>query len=1347
MRSHLNVRWLLVSLAVVLAAGGGLYAYLHWRNQPESLYASARRYFEQAEEARARGDGVAARRSYEYADSQLQNLLDEKKAPRHSSGLVLRYKVLTQLSGYNAREDQDRVETTGPLLAAEQRATARNCLLLAAADPSCIEAQALALDGYFREDSYEAIAQAEPYATLIVAASPEAAGLPNFHLYQIGAHYVLAWRALHHPSPDPELALRHLNASAELESRNRNQVTGETPRWRAVALEALALKIKGERARKDRATAAARGRPDKVDVLRELREERMPAWVERLRREFDEVRTPATESEPAETVLTAAVRRSPTNLRGMLDFLLLAIDQGRDRTDLLERLRLTLDVCARLTGEQATPTILRETTRHLARLPGEVERQPEALRPRPAEWDELAARLDRLIDRAFQQNVQVDLTTFQHLTQLAWRDRRLDAVERFTRKGLQTAAARKLPADNRQVLDLRTDAAWALLLQDKTREAEEHLKVLRQHRARSGDVHLLQGLAAVLDGRLEQGVHELQLAQHHASVGKNLLSCVGLAHAGLELGAYDLALANLEKVEKFYEKQDQFNEAERLFADRLLPRAMLDLQLLRCHLGRNDPERALQYRERIQFKEEGIAASIALIDYYLLVGRSRQNGTQPARAGEAFAAARKELAFARKAAPNDIRLLAAEVRLLLSQPAVQRPLVTSAIASLVSVPAVPGAAGAGALLSEVMQNYRLRVGLEWHVRQAEEVLRAYVLTHQGSLDAMLVWVGWLSLQGRLEEAAALLNRMEEVDFPGEKRRLQLARARLLLRRQTGGPELSPLLQAMDAQGPDLASDIVTVTYLARVDPARAEQRLVSAMGRHENSGMLCLLQGQLAQARGELRQAARSFERALQYVQVRPAARQGLLTTLFELGEKESPEDAARLIGEMMVAQPNEPALLLAAADTARRQGLLRGPNSMEAALDRLEAALRAGGLEPALGPYLKAVEWSIAGRSDLASKEAERALRENPQHVPSLLLAGRLALAAGAWDTCQRLAGAVEQLPAARSDSELLSEAMLWRARALVGLGRSPDARAIYQALLAWHPDDASAHRGLVALFEQARDLGAALTWAKRWREQRPSDLEALEAQVRLLTLLDRAEEAEALAKSVKLKDSGPELLRVSAGFLKAGAIDRAEHWAQLARERSPKDAAGREAALEAQLLLGAVYLAQASQAREPTQRQTAMTRAIQIYETIYREHPGQPLAGNNLAMLLLQEREQTEAAYAIIKQLRQERSGCLMTGDRLDLDFLDTVAVVCVAAGRQDEALEVLTEAGSRYGDEPIIFLNLGRARAALKQQREAAECFNRALRLADARAEKAVDPRGKSHWQALVAAAQRELKALKR
>jgi tetratricopeptide (TPR) repeat protein len=409
----------------------------------------------------------------------------------------------------------------------------------------------------------------------------------------------------------------------------------------------------------------------------------------------------------------------------------------------------------------------------------------------------------------------------------------------------------------------------------------------------------------------------------------------------------------------------------------------------------------------------------------------------------------------------------------------------------------------------------------------------------------------------------------------------------------------------------------------------------------------------------------------------------------------------------------------------ARRAALrLDNLDLMEKDLKGLEELLKKQQKDPTLATFFLARDWLAAGRSDLARRELNRALKANPVHQPSLQLAARLAKADEDWKACLRHSRSLAAL-----DPQLL-EARQWQAEALSRLGDSAEAQKIGRELSQTFPRHSAGYQVMVNVFEQAGDHANALHWARAWWTSVPEDLEALRAVVRgsVRTGKDAAHIVEAEQHRMNPEREFGVAWAAAQGFFDGRAYPQAEHWASRALglgEAGPRK-------VTVQLVLGETYT-----------RLGQPNKAIEVYRAVWKDHPGHFTAGSRLAALLSQRPGQAEAAYAILDQLRHGRfSQKPTTGDRLPLDFLNTLGVVCRDSHHAKEAVSVFEEAGQRYTEEPVIYLHLGRAYAARNRSQEAAQALEKSVRLAEKRARSARDADVKARWIALATEAQHDL-----
>jgi tetratricopeptide (TPR) repeat protein len=1333
---RINTRWLVLSLLALLLAGGGYLGYSRWINRPAHLLASAQAYYDRAEKARAAGDKAGARLNFESADRQLANLLAQPGHAYAVPALMLRYRTLRELSPLVAEEEEAQGALAGR--SAELYQQSWVCVeRVVGLDPNHAEAHVQVILGQLVRGR---TAAAAPFAARLVRlgrGENSDGDWPTYAADQITARFVLAWMALHQAQPPrPEEALELLRQAEGLTAEAPSGERPAAPRWRAVALEGRALALLADQYRQ----LDADGRSGKTGSdLRDAQERlqtRLAGWLERARAEAAEPlpAEPVTLPTTVHTVASLAVRHSPSDLPGLLDVLSLGVQRAGSPPEVLSRLELNLVVCEKLTSaEKAPELVLQQVSAHLARVADAAHRRinrlvrsekkvgPNVLRS--TGWAGLCDRLERLGERNLERLGGRAADGYLNLARTAQGMGRQAAALRLAQRGLESVAqARKANPDAGDRLATTEDtlhavAAWAHLAQNNLPAAREQLAAVRKSpdRAPAAYLRLLEGLLALQEGRLDAAARDLEEARQTPAIADTLYPYLGLIHAYMGLGKYDQALANLDRVRQVMVKAPHLRADAQASAEWLLPNeAELNLDYFRCHLGLGHLEQALACKEHLGGLPEGKAATVLLV---------RACTARPAGADVEpfYQAARRDLAVARMRTPDDPVYAAAEAELLLSRPETNLPLAASAVAALAGPP--------GNCAAQVVEYVRLQRALAWQVEKAEQVLRDLAM-RSPDLSAQLTWARWLALRGRITEADELLRRLETGKDAEDRRRIQLQRTLVLLARGPS-PEVAQLLEALGVGGRDLRADLLGVFYAAVVgNRTEADQRLTRAFGRHGSTGMLHYWKGQLAEAAGDLPQAARSYAQALPFTDVRPQAQRSLLQTLIALSATESPRASQQLTAELLKDRPNEPPLLLAAAEAAL---LLDDFSGMEVKLGALEEALREMHGHAAAGAYFRARAWRAAGRPDLARPEIDRALHLSPRDPWILLLAGELARETADWERCLTLAEVLEEV---RPDRP---EVLLWRSAALERLGKTAEALRVGQQLVQKFPDRPEGYLGLARLLEADKNYADAVGWVAAWRERAPTDADGLRAHVRLLALTGRTAEAltqaeralqnvhkEAIPAATALQREEDLTLAAALGFFSARAHDEAEQWARQAQAAAGKlpEAARRAALITANLVLAEVHLRRGQQATAAA-RQKHMDEAIRGYRAVLELAPDHALAGNNLAWLLSQERNAPAEALAVLRQVCQGRySHQPLSGDRLPLNLLDTMGVVYRSARRNEDAVKLFQEAARRYKEEPRVFLHLARSYAGLQQYREASESLHRAAHLATTQMESTPD-----------------------
>jgi tetratricopeptide (TPR) repeat protein len=486
---------------------------------------------------------------------------------------------------------------------------------------------------------------------------------------------------------------------------------------------------------------------------------------------------------------------------------------------------------------------------------------------------------------------------------------------------------------------------------------------------------------------------------------------------------------------------------------------------------------------------------------------------------------------------------------------------------------------------------------------------------------------------------------------------------------------------------------------------------------------------------GDLRPAVQAYARALSYTRLRPAARQGLLASLLELSRKESPDAVQALTAELLRSHPGDLILLAVYAEMAARRDQVKGSDGLLAALGALEPALRQESRDPALSTYCKACGYLAMRRADLARAELQRGLSVYPRHVPSLLLAGRLALEAEDWQACQAAAATLGEVEPRRP------EPWLWRAAVRERQGSDEEARAAWQEVATRYPQLPAGWLGTARLLEKRGKFPAALDQLQRGAANAPDHPALLEARVRLLILNRQPEAASTAAeqawqRQTERQRSAVEQLglvyAVARGYLAAGALDDAETWLEkkAALIQDPPGAEGIAARTRLRLLRGDLWFARGQQAHDSSLRTQCIDTAIEAYRQAQQLSPDDVTAANNLAWLLAQERHDGAAAYSQVPVLRRNRSGEVLSGDQLSLPVLDTLGVVYCTAGHAAEAVPLFEEAATRYRGEPGVYLHLARAYSVLGDADRAQAAGEAALSYARARA--ADRPQERTRWE---------------
>jgi tetratricopeptide (TPR) repeat protein len=1350
----------LVAIVIGGAAGiGGYWAYDTYFPPPERLLDKAKEKFDKGNQAYQDKHLDQARKLYEECNAYLGQLnrkveageaKDFNMAPAH----LLHYRVLAKLYTFQKEDDAKAGKANDPdspsATLAKQSNAALNQVLQS--DRNNAEAAAILLDKCFAEDDLdkgefyaetlvkvklEELAQGEESKYFdIKSLQMETTTSENTLLKELpsriaASHFLMARRALRGPNPKPELALEHLRAIEAMSIGGKKD-----KRWRELALETQALKIRLDMARQQAASGVKQAKGVvKEDVAKELAA-KIDEGMAKAKKDTAE-QVPGDGTNPPTPYLASL---NPTNVRGVLDFLVTAIETSTTKEEVIERANLLLVACDQIVSvKKPREASVKAVAAHLAQLPGAVDKPAEqrkvpALRLLAADWAPIEGRMIKVVETTTTAGAALDPEAYLELARKAHKDGRWKDAEEMAKRGLEVARKNKQDEKFTVVKQLHGEAAWAMFMQHKTAAAEAHLAVMRKERGLARTANMIDGLTAVREGRHETGVRNLVAAQQDPRYARSVIAIMGLARAYEGLSQMDRALVNLRKLDAIYKSSDTLTDEERTLAADFLPDAdTVALEAMRCHLALNQVEPALEYKKRLEQRPNGMAARMLLINHYVTAGREELARGNPLDARDDFDAARKELALARKTNPDEPALVWADIILTASQPDLSRPFGLQASAG--SPKAGPSS-----------------------VEKAEEALKSYV-AKRGDFPSHLLWVRWLESQGRYDDAAKVLGDMEQ-HFGDRKKVIEALKARLALVRDRSS-EAGKLVAALRGSMPDLNGDVLQVLYLLNETGTRSHTLLDTVLGLNESNVLFHLWDGQRKQHAGQYADAVRSYGRALTPGRYQAEAQIGLLTSLLALADKDSPRSAAELIDELRRDNIADPVVLLAYAEMNRRlDNVLQGRDgrdSMEAGCRMLERAL---GRDSAVAADFLARGFYAAGRADLARSEVERALQLNREYPPALALAARVAAEAGDHEACLSYAEDLERVlygtpegkreaPVAAAPHSVLDRtpptmvtAHYWRAAALEALGRKEEAKRVYQDMMAKHPNLSTGYLGLAGMRERAGDLPGALEYVRQWREKNPADAEGLTAEVRLLVKAGKLADAEQAAEGYAKGKDATSMLVAARAFAAARAYDQAEAYGRKAVEGASQN---RAILAEANLVVGDACMDRA-RSKQGDARKADVEKALAAYKAVWALQPGNPAAGLHMAYLQAKEQNEADAAYAVAQQARKGLySQRMIGGDRLSLEQLDILGDVYRLSKHAGDAVALFREAVKRYPQEPGVHLQLGLAYRDQRMVREAMSALSQAQLTAQQRADTAKDADQKARWQSIADNARKEREKL--
>jgi predicted Zn-dependent protease len=1378
---YINLRWVAATLVILLVAAAAAGGWLWYSGRPDKLWESALDYYHQGEKLRGAGDPKAhpsdddkakAITAYDRARAQVTLFTQRAtpKDPRLPEAHLLSFKILWALAGLKPEERGN--------LHAE---AFREGKAAADLDERNFQAQAIVVSDHFSRNDFDG---AYPAARALIDNLPpegQKVDLENFDDYVVGAYYVLALKDVRNNRPDD--ALKALDAGL---THEKPGPSGKVQRWRALALEVAALQKKADPTSNKDAKSQREAESRLRGVLNQS--------VERARTEMKET-APASDGKPE---MPRVASMSLTNTTGLMDVLLASVAKADSHQAVADRAQVLLDVCDKMADTpQAAAYVYQEAVRGATRLVFMNGSLPSTIRLESSkEMTEVQARAVAVNEAVQKNGGTIDPSAFLDMsrTVMQTQNNRERALE-LCKRGLKLAADQHIPAGDSRVLALQAQAAWLLLLDHKVNDAEEYLTLIAKQQKLSADVAYMRGLGAVLDGRLEEGVQQLSIAAKEARFKESLPLLLGLAHAYMGMGQLENAAPVLEdiiRLRKIQEGKNRDDEPWIKVWQPSLTHATLDL--LKCYLTlalkAPNKQEAKAYADRAgalskELQQTFLAtdAQAAVLDYDMARLRAMEaKDPNSIEADVLRGQINKTMEKMPATVKNDPRVLWAQVNLIVSQKETNPAVIGSAITASLGAPT-----DLAVRLGEVG---RLRAGYAWQWEKAEEYLMKAAAEQKDSMAAQLAWVSWLLTNGRNEEALAKLADLEDkTTDEGERTRIKATRARLLLA-EGKRDEADQIIKDMRAKGgPDLtAGDLLYMWEIILGGGPKSAEELDKLLSKQDQTGLGHYLRGAQAQAQGEYVQALQSFERALEYTQFKQRSQSAILTCVLGIingppgkPDKANPEAALKEARELRKHHPRDPGVLLAFAIAARVMDEVYGEDGTEGALGDLMRVLAEEKTYAANGPYVAAQQWVAAGRPDLA----RQLLKGNRKHLPSLVLATRLAVADEDW------AEVTEDLKAVAAMAPDAVDLPLWQAMLHEAKGETREAREMYEKFVADHPKTSAGYLALARMHERAKEYKDALAWVKKCREKMPDDINAFNALVRVLAedgqAAEASKEAEAYIKDqvAKAKAAREEweaknpitekdkdkakaeadnrakerqtflddleltlTLQLVGVFQEAKAFAEAEKWLDRAGPMLAKlpEEAQRRNRTSLKMVRASILMSRGRLLPEKDpEHARLMDQALKEYDEVYKEQPGDLVSGNNLAWLLVKEKNESSRAVALVDEVRKGKySRKPITPERLPVEFLDTLGTVYHAGGLNQESLELFKQAvDSRYVKEPRVIYYLGMAQEGLQRKTEAHATFDKVINLADAQAKATPDPARKEKLEKLIADAKKEQK----
>jgi Tfp pilus assembly protein PilF len=1033
------------------------------------------------------------------------------------------------------------------------------------------------------------------------------------------------------------------------------------------------------------------------------------------------------------------------------------------RERLAEALEANLSLARRLAASETPPRVALRRLLESA-VAGVAMCQPYLAREAESTWNAYLESVQGLLETCIQRKA-ASPAAFVALTELLSRQASLAAkegqsarkaaleaeIERWVEKALAYAESEKIPAA--EVLSLHEQAARFKFLKGARRaDIMPHLQVLAQSpdaNQRAGGL-LIEGVLAEREGKLEQAQRALEQVVNLDRQGDHAFRAhTLLTHIYLALGKPEPALRSLAVVKAGYAQFERLPAEEKAWLKEFL---------------RDDKELTLlEIQARLQLAQQVHAAQTQAAAQTDARSRTRQTTTgrptvsgRPGGEAVATASARGAPAVP-PAVSAALRSQEQTVAQLIEQLPQGSPLQRAArqlqVSYLASIGRIADAENALASLKrdfpESIPVLRQEIALILRKNpkdasdRVDALIQDFLKNFPQETNARFLWAEWLINTRREGQAVAYLE--DPANFPFGQTDPRVNALRAVAYSRLG--EREKAVEAAQLLPADPNAEALKIR-LAATSLEEMQKQVREEMTRYESNAVLTYMNAQLAFLKRNYVEAAQGFFQALEFTRVKGAARQGVLNALLSLA-LENPEKALELSTEMLQDHPGEPELLLGYAFACLQLDRVGDPRQksdrpkdMSTALDQMEQAFIVNRNDRLSGPLAKARMWMWAGRPDLARNEVKRALAVEPKNDRALLLGARLAVeSADAVD----IGVGLEYLKLLKEKEGFPAEVFLLEGRLLDRDGKLVEAIRSYETYVDREPMQSAGYHSLVTALIRASQYERAQAWVQRWQARLPLDPLPGGAMVRILVATGKtaearqmvseflaryeqavkerlaslkpegampAEEFEKQKEKILLAQMDQARFALAGGLLPGGLYEEAEALIREVLRRQPES-------VEANLALGDLYVARLQAQPDSPQRNAWLQQAKRAYETVYADHKGHLVAGNNLAWLLVKFEGDAETALRYLQEVRTGRhSKQPIAPERLPAELLDTFGEVYKALDKPDlypEMRAMFEAARVRYPNDPRMYLHLANAYAGLGDKAKARSLYAAAISLA--------------------------------